>query len=95
MIYLNVVLTVKNLDDVPEVKGLLSEQGRLSRAEPGCLRFEVYHSQTNPQVFLLNEHWADQAAVDAHRKATAYTTIYQPQVLPKVDRTPHPSALVE
>ena len=64
------------------------------RAEPGCLRFEVYHSQANSNVFILNEHWADQTAVDAHRKAAAYTTIYQPKVLPKVDRVPHPSDLV-
>jgi len=94
MIYLNVVLTVKDPNDIPEIQALLSEQGRLSRAEPGCLRFEVYHSTTDARVFLLNEHWSDQAAVDAHRKATAYTTIYQPKVLPKVDRVPHPSELV-
>lgn len=94
MIYLNVVLTVKNANDVAEIESLLAEQGRLSRAEPGCVRFEVYHSQNEPQVFILNEHWADQAAVDAHRKAAAYTTIYQPKVLPKVDRIPHPSKLI-
>lgn len=94
MIYLNVVLTVKQAEDVAEIQALLSEQGRLSRAEPGCVRFEVYHSQNDPRVFILNEHWTDQTAVDAHRKATAYTTIYQPKVLPKVDRVPHPSDLV-
>ena len=94
MIYLNVILTVKDPADVAEVQSLLSEQGRLSRLEPGCLRFEVYHSQNDSRVFLLNEHWSDQAAVDAHRKATAYTTIYQPKVLPKVERVPHPSDLV-
>ena len=94
MIYINVVLTVKDAADVPEIKALLSQQGRLSRAEPGCERFEVYHSQTDTRVFLLNEHWADQAAIDAHRKAEAYTTIYQPKVLPKVERVPHPSDLV-
>ena len=94
MLYLNVILTVKDANDVPEIQSLLSEQGRLSRAEPGCLRFEVYHSNNDPKVFILNEHWADQAAVDAHRKATAYTTIYQPKVLPRVDRTPHPAELV-
>jgi quinol monooxygenase YgiN len=95
MIYINVVLTVKDANDVPEIQKLLAEQGRLSRQEPGCLRFEVYHSQNDPKVFLLNEHWSDQAAIDAHRKATAYTTIYQPLVLPKVDRVPHPSTLIE
>ena len=95
MIYINVVLTVKDAADVAEIQSLLSEQGRLSRDEPGCHRFEVYHSQSDPKVFLLNEHWADQAAIDAHRKATAYTTIYQPKVLPKVERVPHPSDLVK
>lgn len=58
MIYINVILTVKDLKDVPEIQGLLAEQRRLSREEPGCERFEVYHSQTDPKVFLLNEHWA-------------------------------------
>ena len=95
MIYINIVLTVKESKDVAEIEGLLAEQGRLSRQEPGCLRFEVYHSQTDSRVFLLNEHWADQAAIDAHRKATAYTTIYQPKVLPRVDRVPHPSTLID
>ena len=94
MIYINVVLTVKDAADIADIQSLLSEQGRLSRLEPGCHRFEVYHSQTDPRVFLLNEHWADQAAIDAHRKATAYTTIYQPKVLPRVERVPHPSDLV-
>lgn len=95
MIYINVVLTVKDPGDIAEIQSLLAEQGRLSRAEPGCMRFEVYHSQTDPKVFLLNEHWADQTAIDAHRKATAYTTIYQPKVLPKVERVPHPADLVQ
>jgi quinol monooxygenase YgiN len=95
VIYINVVLTVKDTNDIAEIQSLLSEQGQLSRQEPGCQRFEVYHSQNDPKVFLLNEHWADQAAIDAHRKATAYTTIYQPQVLPRVDRVPHPSTMVE
>ncbi|MEI8021098.1 MAG: putative quinol monooxygenase [Schlesneria sp.] len=95
MIYINVVLTVKDANDIAEIQSLLSEQGRLSRQEPGCLRFEVYHSNTDPKVFLLNEHWSDQAAIDAHRKAFAYTTIYVPKVLPRVDRVPHPSTLVE
>jgi quinol monooxygenase YgiN len=94
VVYVNVVLTVKSEADVEEVRTLLSEQGRLSRLEPGCARFEVYHSQNDRRVFILNEHWESQAHLDAHRKATAYTTIYQPKVLPKADRIPHPSDLV-
>ncbi len=95
MICLHVLLKVKNAADVPAVRDLLREQGRLSRAEPGCLRFEVYQSQNDETRFILGERWESQAALDEHRKATAYTTIYQPRVLPLVDREPHPSALVE
>jgi quinol monooxygenase YgiN len=50
MIYLNVVLTVKDTADVPEIQSLLTEQCRLSRAEPGCMRFEVYHSHPSTLI---------------------------------------------
>lgn len=94
MIYANILLTVRNPDDIPKVAELLKEQGRLSRAEPGCERFEVYHSQSDPNVFVLIERWASQEALDVHRTAEGYTQIYQPQVLPLVDRVPHVSDLI-
>lgn len=95
MICVNIILTVKDAADVEAIRGLLAEQGRLSRAEPGCLRFEVYHSNEDAKVFILNERWESQEALDVHRTAKAYTEIYQPQVLPKVECVPHPSTLVE
>jgi len=95
MIQLNVILQVKSADDIEKVRGYLIEQGKLSRQEPGCLRFEVNHSQADPTVFILNERWDTQENLDQHRKALAYTTIYQPHVIPLVNRTPHPSTLVE
>lgn len=36
MIYVNVVLTVKEAADIPQIRTLLAEQCRLSRLEPGC-----------------------------------------------------------
>jgi quinol monooxygenase YgiN len=44
---------------------------------------------------LFIERWESAAALDVHRTAKAYTQIYQPHVLPKVSRSPHPSHLVE
>ena len=44
MIYSNVFLTVKDESDVDKVQELLIQQGTLSKQEPGCARFEVYHS---------------------------------------------------
>jgi quinol monooxygenase YgiN len=94
MIYLNVLLTVKNPADVERVKRLLVEAAGHSRQEPGCKRFEVYHSTADATRFMLNEHWESQASIDGHRKAHAYTQIYQPQVLPLVTREGHPSELL-
>jgi quinol monooxygenase YgiN len=95
MIYANIFLTVKDPNDVAEIKKLLQEQRRLSLQEPGCERFEVYHSTADAKVFVLVERWKDQAALDAHRRAFAYTTVYAPKVIPRVDRTAHVCELVE
>ena len=94
MITLNVILTVKQESDIPRVRELLIQQATLSRQEPGCLRFEVYQSRNQATVFILNEHWENSAALDQHRLALAYTTVYAPHVIPLVDRTPHPCDLV-
>jgi quinol monooxygenase YgiN len=66
----------------------------LSRQEPGCVRFEVYQSQNDAAKFFLHERWESQEALDEHRKGRAYTTIYQPQVMPLINRDGHPSELV-
>lgn len=95
MIRMNVILTVKDESNIDQVQSLLSEQGRRSREEPGCVRFEVYHSNEEERVFILHEWWESRDALDVHRTAHAYTQIYKPQVLPLVDRVPHPSTLVE
>jgi quinol monooxygenase YgiN len=95
MTYNNVVITVKDEQDVPEIRSLLLEQARLSRLEPGCERFELYQSQTDAKVFILVERWSSPEALDQHRLAKAYMEIYKPKVLPKVDRTPYPCDLLE
>ena len=63
--------------------------------EPGCLRFEVYHSESDPKVFLLCERWQSEQAWKDHHEEKAFREIYQPQVMPRVERVPHISTLVE
>ena len=94
MIYNNVVLTVTDAGDVDEIKSLLREQARLSSEEPGCVRFEVYHSQADLQQFLLVEQWETQEHLDRHREAKAFTELYIPRVIPLVSRVPHASDLL-
>ena len=95
MIYLNVVLTVKDAADIPFVRSTMTELGRLARSDAGCVRFEVYHSQADPRAFFLNEVWEDAASLDAHRKAKPFVEIYMPKVVTKLDRTPHLCDLLE
>ena len=95
MFHINVLLTAHEEADVPRIQGWLAEALRLTRAEPGCVRFEVYHSTSDPKVFLLCEWWESEDAWNTHKEAQAVQEIYKPKVLPLVDRVPHISQLVE
>lgn len=94
MIFLNVVLTVKDNADVSFVRSTVLDLGRLARTDPGCVRFEVYHSKSDSRAFFLNEIWMDQASLDAHRQTKAFVETYMKTVVPKLDRAPHPCDLL-
>ena len=91
MIYINVTLTVKDEQNVDKVRELLIQQATLSRQEPGCARFELYHSQADRRVFQLIERWESEELLAQHREANACKEIYFPHVIPLVDRVAHPS----
>lgn len=55
------------LDRVEAVKAALPEHIRLTRAEPGCLKFEVWQDETDPARFEVSEIFSDRAAFDAHQ----------------------------
>ncbi|MAE61153.1 MAG: antibiotic biosynthesis monooxygenase [Planctomycetaceae bacterium] len=95
MFPVNVWLTVKDPNDVPTVGELLPQIRRISLTETACLRFEVYHSQSDPTRFLLTEHWDSEDGWKAHREQPVFTEIYRPKVLPLVDREPHVCTLLE
>jgi len=54
-------------DRLAAVLQALPEHIALTRAEPGCLSFEVVSSADDPARLLVAELFADQAAFDAHR----------------------------
>lgn len=37
-----------------------------SRAEEGCINYDVHQSDDDPTVFVMYENWADRAALDLH-----------------------------
>jgi quinol monooxygenase YgiN len=42
------------------------------RDEPGCLRFEVYEDQSDPNGFYFLEVYRDEAAFQAHQQTPHY-----------------------
>ncbi len=94
MFAINVILTVQDESNIEKVREFLTEAGRLSREEPGCLAFEACHSQNDPNLFMLIERWESKEAWEVHKTAKAFTEIYQPKVLPLVDREPHFSEIL-
>ena len=52
-------------DEADILRAALPEHIRLSRAEPGCIAFDV--TETAPCVFTLSESFANRAAFDAHQ----------------------------
>lgn len=49
-----------------ELAARLRERALASRTEPGCLRYDVLVQKDDPDQFVLNEAWSDQASLDKH-----------------------------
>lgn len=54
--------------EIDIARAALPEHIRLSRAEPGCLSFDV--TETAPGTFTVTESFAGRAAFDAHQNRT-------------------------
>jgi putative acetyltransferase len=67
-------LTCTTQAEVEVVQKYLPDHIRLSRAEPGCLKFEVTQG-ADPMVWHLDEAFKDADAFAAHQ-ARAKTTIW-------------------
>ena len=52
-----------------EIAAVLADHQTASRAEPGCVRFDVYRGLDDPERFVLVEQYVDEAAFAAHRQS--------------------------
>ncbi len=49
-----------------EVRSVLGGLLRPTRAEPGCIRYDLHVSRTDPRVFCFLEAWTTDEALDQH-----------------------------
>jgi len=55
-----------------QVQEILKGMVDPTRAEPGCLRYDLYTSTKDGVLFHLFENYADAAALDFHRQTAHY-----------------------
>ncbi|GFG50491.1 antibiotic biosynthesis monooxygenase [Mycolicibacterium agri] len=54
----------------------------VARDEPGCLLYRAARSADNPDVFVLYEEYADEAALLAHRETPHFRDLIEGTVVP-------------
>ena len=59
-----------------KMKELLSAMVIPSKAEEGCIFYEIFQYENNRRKFMAVETWENEAALDGH-KASAHYAIYK------------------
>lgn len=67
---LNGFLVCRTLEEADRVSKLLPEHIRMTRAEIGCVRFEVWRSQADPVRFAVREIFTSRETFQAHQDRT-------------------------
>jgi len=69
------------------LRALLESMLAPSRAEPGNLRYDLWQDRTDSARFVLDELYADEGAIAAHR-ASPHFQNYLSQIEDLAERTP-------
>ncbi len=72
---LNEVVYTFPIERADEAEKLLVELRDRSRAEPGCVSYDVARGIDDPAVFVLHEVWRDQAALETHYAEEHFTRL--------------------
>ncbi len=53
-----------------------------TRAEPGCMDYDLYQSVEDPSMMFFYENWMDQAALDQHMNTPAFYRVVRGEIDP-------------
>ena len=68
-----------------QMKELLSAMVEPSKAEKGCIFYEIVQYKENPKKFMAVETWENEEALDGH-KASAHYKTYKSSYEPYCDK---------
>ena len=66
------VVFIAKDENVVALKGLLTDMVEASRAEEGCLLYNIYQLKNKPTHFLVVEAWADENSLKGHQHSAHY-----------------------
>lgn len=55
-----------------KMKELLTAMVEPSKAEDGCIFYNIFQYENNPLKFMAVESWRDEKALDGHKKSAHY-----------------------
>ena len=67
-----------------KIKELLSAMVVPSKAEKGCLFYEIFQYENEPRRFMAVETWENEESLDGH-KASAHYSVYKSSYEPYCD----------
>ena len=68
-----------------KMKELLSAMVKPSKAEKGCILYEIFQYENNRRKFMAVETWENEAALDGH-KASAHYAVYKSSYEPYCEK---------
>ena len=61
---------------VPAFLALFAATKDQIRAQPGCLRLELWQDADQPHIYCTHSHWDDAAALDAYRRSALFGRVW-------------------
>ncbi|WP_415397852.1 putative quinol monooxygenase [Sulfurimonas sp. CS5] len=71
--------------DEAKMKELLTAMVIPSKAEDGCILYDIYQYENKPRKFMAVETWRDEAALNGHKASTHYA-VYKSSYEPFCDK---------
>ncbi len=75
----------EDAESIAKMKELLTAMVAPSKAEKGCLFYEIFQYENNPRKFMAVESWENEEALEGH-KASAHYAVYKSSYEPYCEK---------